>query len=362
MNETELLHLLRLYSIPGIGSARLRNLLNIFGTPQHVFSAPLQRLIDVPGIERSTALKIKAGVSESYVQKQMRYLSENHIHTIAARDPDYPALLQKIFDPPSVLFVSGSFIPGDEQALAVVGTREPTSYGRFTTEWLTRELVRNNFTIISGLARGVDTIAHQTALKYGGRTIAVLASGMDIIYPPENKKLAAQITKSGAIVSEYSLGTIPDPGNFPRRNRIVSGLSLGVLISEAGNKSGAIRTAYEALEQNREVFALPGPVNSRQSMGTNRLIKEGAKLIQDPEDILMELDARIKSKAKSRERLPVLDEKEKKIYDLLNEEPVHIDQLAKTCQRSTAEILSVLLTLELLGIIKQLSGKMFIRI
>jgi DNA processing protein len=362
VNEKDIIDLLRLYSIPGIGSARFRNLLNVFGTPQNVLSAPLQRLTDVNGIERSTALKIKNGVSDANINKQLRFLKDKHIKIIAIWDPAYPPILKKIYDPPSVLFVSGEFNKKDEQAIAVVGTREPTFYGRYATEMITRELIRNNFTIVSGLARGADTIAHQTALKNGGRTIAVLGSGMDILYPPENTRLAIAIAGSGAVISEYPLGTIPDPGNFPRRNRIVSGLSLGVLVTEAGNKSGAIITAFEALEQNREVFAVPGPINSRQSLGTNRLIKAGAKLVQEPDDILQELDAKINIKKTAHENLPELDDKEKEIYNFLTENPIHIDQLARKCQRSTSEVISVLLTLELIGIVKQLSGKMFMRI
>jgi len=174
----------------------------------------------------------------------------------------------------------GKILENDSQALAVVGTREPSGYGRVVTENLTRELVGNGFTVISGMARGVDTISHRMALNCNGRTIAVLGSGLDIIYPPENASLFKKISENGAVITEFPFGAIPDPGNFPRRNRIVSGLSLGVLVIEAGVKSGAIITAFEALEQNREVFAVPGPINSRKSIGTNRLIKEGAKLIK----------------------------------------------------------------------------------
>ncbi len=361
MNESDLWQLLRLYSIPGIGSARLRNLLNVFGTPQNVLSAPLQRLTSVHGIERSTALKIKKGVSETNLRKHFKFIKDNNIQVVSLGDSAYPAILKKIYDPPSVLFISGNFDKKDEQSLAVVGSREPSFYGRYATEIMTRELVKNNFSIISGLARGVDTIAHQTALKAGGRTIAVLGSGMDMLYPPENARLAKAISKSGAVISEYPLGTIPDPGNFPRRNRIVSGLSLGVLVCEAGKKSGALLTAYEALEQNREVFAIPGPINSKQSLGTNRLIKEGAKLVQDPEDILHELESKIHIRKYEQKNLPEMDEKEKDIYRFLTEVPIHIDQLANKTQRSTAEVLSVMLTLELMGIVKQLSGKMFMR-
>jgi len=361
VNDKDIVDLLRLYSIPGIGSSRFRKLLNVLGTPKNVLSAGIQRLISVPGIEKSTALRIKNGVDESTISQHFKYLKKHHINVIPVWDPGYPEILKKIYDPPSVLFIAGTINKQDDQSLAVVGTRDPSVYGRNVTEMITKELIRNGFTIISGLARGVDTMAHQTAIKNGGRTIAVLGSGMDILYPPENKRLANQISKAGAVISEYPLGTIPDPGNFPRRNRIVSGLSLGVLVTEAGQKSGALLTAYEALEQNREVFAIPGQITSQNSLGTNRLIKEGAKLVQNADDILHELDSKIKVKKKDMEPPPDLNEKEKEIYGFLSTDPLHIDQLAIECNRSTSEVLAVLLTLELMGVVRQMSGKMFIK-
>ena len=360
MNEKDIIDLLRLYSIPGIGSSRFRKLLNVFGKPEYVLNAGIQKLITVPGIEKSTALKIKQGVDDSVISQNLDFIRMHDIKILPVWDPNYPDILKKIYDPPSVLFVRGKLQTKDNLTLAVVGTRNPGTYGRMVTERITTDLAKNGFTIISGLARGIDTIAHQTALNCGGKTIAVLGSGMDILYPPENSRLADAITESGAVISEYPLGTIPDPGNFPRRNRIVSGLSLGVLVTEAGIKSGALLTAYEALEQNREVFAIPGPIHSMNSAGTNRLIKEGAKLVQGTEDILQELDSKIEFKKPN--RIPKnLKKIEQEIYNILDVVPLHIDQLAIKCNRSTSEVLGILLTLELMGIVRQMSGKMFIR-
>ena len=362
LNEPQLVDLLRLYSIRGIGSVRLRNLMAVFGDPANVLRAPIQRLISVQGIEKSTAFRIKSGVDEKYVQRQLTYLAENHIQVLHIWDKSYPESLKRIFDPPSVLFVKGEIRKDDQMAIAVVGTRYPTIYGTSLTAKITADLAKSGITIISGLARGVDTVAHRTALENGARTIAVLGSGHDIIYPGENKKLSEQIAEHGAVISEFPPGTFPDPGNFPRRNRIVSGLSVGVLVTEAGPKSGAIITAFEALEQNREVFAVPGPVNSKNSIGTNRLIKEGAKLVQDVSDIINELESGLNLKMTIASAIPDLAEDERRIYDLVTDAPVHIDQLTLNADKMTSEVLSVLLTLELMGLVKQLSGKMFIRI
>jgi DNA processing protein len=231
------------------------------------------------------------------------------------------------------------------------------------TEQFSKELVESKFTIVSGMARGIDTIAHRQALKSGGRTIAVLGSGIDKIYPPENRKLSEQISENGAVISEYPFGTNPDGGNFPRRNRIISGLSLGILITEAGAKSGALITAFQALEQNREVFAVPGPINSGKSAGSNQLIKEGAKLVQGMQDILQELEGQVEQKISAPERKrPKLHGMEKNVYEFLNDEPVHVDALAMKAGKSVPEILTILLTLELMGVVKQLSGKMFVQV
>jgi DNA processing protein len=363
MSRYEIVSLLKLYSIPGIGSGRMRRLIGTLGSPQNVLDAPMQKLIGVPGVDRATALKIRSGVDEKFVTEQLSLMQKFRVKILSYWDKEYPESLKCIFDPPAFIYFKGTIMPEDRLALAIVGTRVPTQYGRIVTEQICKNLVENNLTVVSGLARGVDTLAHRSVVMNQGRTLAVLGCGLDRIYPPENKKLAEEIEQNGALISEYPLGTLPDAGNFPRRNRIISGLSLGVLIIEAGLKSGALITAFQALEQNREVFAVPGPITSGKSMGTNQLIKEGAKLVQNISDILKELSGQVESKVKRVEHnISNLNILEKEVYDLLCKDPVHVDQLVQRTQKSAPEILTVLLNMELMGLIRQLSGKKFIRV
>jgi DNA processing protein len=354
--------LIKLYIGPGIGSHRFRVLISAFGSPEAVMEAPIQKLMRIPGIEETTARRIKAGVETAIFTDQMRRIQRHHIHVISYWDDTYPEILKKIYDPPGLLFIKGELQPQDQKAIGIVGTRVPSLYGRMVTEQFCKDLTGHKLTIVSGLARGIDTIAHQAALKHGGRTIAVLGCGIDRLYPPENRNLADRIDRQGAVISEYPMGTLPDGRNFPRRNRIISGLSLGVLIVEAGMKSGALITAFQALEQNREVFAVPGPINSGKSTGTNRLIKEGAKLVQGTLDIVQELEGVLGNARKNvTQALPRLDANEQAVYQLLSHIPMHVDQIARQGNKSVPEILSILLTLELYGLVKQLSGKMFVR-
>jgi DNA processing protein len=341
----------------------MKNLITAFGSPKKVFEAPLYKLLRIPGVDRKTAQNIKSGIEVNNVTYYLDYIKKYNIKVISLWDEVYPKKLKMIPDPPAVLFVLGNIDILKQNSIAVVGTRKPSFYGRMITEKLCREIVKQGFTVVSGLARGIDTIAHKSVLDNGGNTIAILGTGLDNIYPPENKVLARLISEHGAIISEYPLKTAPDTGNFPRRNRIISGLSLGVLITEAGAKSGALITASHALEQNREVFAAPGPINAEQSMGTNQLIKEGAKLVQDINDILIELQGQLYKKHTIQHRIfPKLNDLEKEIFDLLSDKPSHIDHIAKICNKGTAEILNVLLNLELFGIVKQLAGKLFVKI
>ncbi len=362
MTDYDFVDLLRLYSIQGIGATRVRNLITAFGSPKAVLNAPIQRLVRVQGIEKHFARKIKVNIDEKYVSYQLDYLKNNGIKVLTYWDNIYPARLKKIYDAPAILFYIGDISVLKTDAIGVVGTRNPSEYGKMVTEKICRDLVKYNLTIVSGLARGIDTVAHRTVVKNGGKTVAVLGCGLDQIYPPENKNLAKHIIENGVIISEYRIGTIPDPVNFPKRNRIISGLSLGVLVSEAGEKSGALITAYQALDQNREVFAIPGPISSRKSIGTNRLIKQGAKLVQETDDIIQELESQLGNVESVEEQTEtILKGFENTLYGMLSEEPVHIDLLARQSERTTSEILSVLLTLELMGVVKQLSGKMFVR-
>ena len=260
MKQEELSALLRLQQAAGIGSARMRALVSHLRTPQGVVSASLAELCRVPGIDRALAENILRDESADFVHNQLQALTQEHAHVLTFWDHDYPALLKKIQDPPILLFGKGKLQAHDQNAMAIVGTRAPTQYGKMVTERMAMELAGHGFTIVSGLARGVDTIAHRTVLKHGGRTVAILGSGLDVFYPPENQGLFREICAAGAVLTEYPFGTKPDAVNFPRRNRIISGMALGVLIIEAGLESGAMITANLALDQNREVFAIPGSI------------------------------------------------------------------------------------------------------
>ncbi|TFG98429.1 MAG: DNA-protecting protein DprA [Calditrichales bacterium] len=340
----------------------MRSLLTVFDSPGDVLRAPVQRLSRVPGIDKSTAAKIREFVPQNTHISRLNYLEQQKIHFLTYWDKDYPQRLRTIYDPPLLLFYKGNLSVFDEKGIGVVGMRNPSLYGITITERLCRDLTRNGLVIISGLARGIDTVAHQAAVSNGGRTIAVLGSGMDQIYPKENLPLARKIEENGVVISEYPPGTKPDMGNFPRRNRIISGLSIGILVTEAAQKSGALITAYQALEQNREVFAVPGPVNSLKSSGPHRLIREGAHLVENVSDILEELEWQgSKSIVNPVDHGSSLEGLERIVYDKLSERPVHIDILTRECERTVSEVLSALLTLELHGIAKQLSGKMFVR-
>lgn len=262
-----------------------------------------------------------------------------------------------------MLFVRGSLLNSDKYAVAVVGTRNPTAYGKHIAEKFSAELSEQGITVVSGLARGIDTTAHTTSVRSGGRTIAVLGSGVDVIYPGENRKLSEQILMNGAIISEYYMGAKPDAVNFPRRNRIISGISLGTIIVETDENGGAMITASTALDQNREVFAVPGMISAKTSRGTNKLIKEGrAKLVQDISDVIEELRyklkpiLRVQTKVQPKAQLSIF---EQKIFDALEEEPIHIDALADKCAMATSDLLVQLLSLELKGVVKQLPGKYF---
>jgi DNA processing protein len=274
--------------------------------------------------------------------------------------PEYPAALRNIADPPPVLYVRGQLLPRDEWALAVVGTRRATVYGREVTRSLVRGLAASGVTIVSGLAHGIDTHAHQVALDAGGRTLAVLGSGIDVIYPAENRQLAELIAHSGAILSEYPLGAQPESGNFPRRNRIISGLSLGVLVVEGARSSGAMITADYASEQGREIFAVPGNILGPNSAGPNYLIQQGAKLVTTMGDILEELNLTMAAEqAAAREIIPD-NETEAILLRHLSAEPLHVDELGRAAQLPINEVASTLTLMELKGKVRQVGGMHYV--
>lgn len=357
--------LIRLSAVPGVGPNRMRTMIGHFRSVSKVFKASLQELQKIPGIDEKTAKSVVEAKTESFAEKQIKKAEELKVRIISFWDEEFPELLKQIYDPPVLLYVKGNFSENDKYALSIIGTRNPTHYGKIITEKLTTSLAEKGITIISGMAYGIDSIAHSHALKAGSRTLAVVGTGLDITYPSGNQKLSLEIAENGALISEFPFGTKPDRQNFPRRNRIVSGLSHGVIVVEAGIKSGALITASMAIEQNREVFAVPGNINSPQSVGPNALIKQGACLVISAEDILGELSPKLDPiiKGDSKPKLLVeLSSDEAAVLSKLSHEPKHVDELVQSVDMRCSQVLSVLLTLEFKNQIRQLSGKMFVKI
>lgn len=363
MNVRDLLHLA---SVPRIGPLKIRSLIAHFGSPTEVLKATARDLVEVPGIDKKLASHIlhhKDG--QRLADEQLKRLNKIGGRIVTLWDKEYPLLLKKIYDPPAFLFVLGNFTKQDETSLAIVGTRHPSAYGQQVAERLSRELAKLRITTVSGLARGVDTVVHSTTIKAGGRTIAVIGSGLDVPYPPENRRLQERIAEEGAVVSEFLMGAKPDAPNFPRRNRIISGLSLGTIIVESAEDGGAMITASTALDQNREVFAVPGLMTEKRSAGPHKLIQEGrAKLITDIDDVLEELQplrARSQRKGEKPEPQVELTLFEQRILDVLQAEPTHIDTIAELANVSPTDALVNLLSLEFKGVVRQLPGKFFTR-
>ncbi|MCL0041240.1 DNA-processing protein DprA [Dehalococcoidia bacterium] len=349
MEMSEIKYWVGFNMIPGIGRVRFGRLLEYFGDVEKAWHANLAELI-AAGLDYRSASTIVARRPRIELDRVLDMLDRYNIKVLAQDDPSFPQRLKEIYDAPLVLYVRGNLIPDDEWALAVVGTRQATSYGREVTQRLVTDLARNKITIVSGLARGIDSIAHRAALAAGGRTIAVFACGLDMVYPAENRELAQEIMKHGALVSDYPLGTKPKAENFPRRNRIMSGMSLGVLVVEALEKSGAMITANLALQQDREVFAVPGSILSAASRGSNLLIREGAKAVLEVNDILEELNLNIVS-----QQLEVVPENENEslLLKYLSQEPRHIDELCRHSSLPMPVVSSTLTMMELKGMVIQ---------
>ncbi len=364
-----LIYLNHLLSIEGIGPLKVFSILSKLDTIEKITSANINNLSEIEGINKTLASKILRSIefiqqSEKKVELIIDSLLRINANIITYWDDEYPELLKRIYYPPIILYTLGKFSINDINSVAIVGTRQPTNYGKLSAEKFSIELAKNNITIVSGLARGIDSVAHQAALKAGGRTIAVVGSGLDVIYPPENKKLFDEIKEKGIIISEYELGTKPDAQNFPKRNRIISGLSLGSIIIETKLNGGAMQTAAYAIDQNREVFAVPGNINSKNSEGPNTLIQRGeAKLILNSEDVLLELKMKIKPEIGINIPKPSIELSlfEEKIFAVLNNQPMHIDEISCITCMSVADCLVNLLMLEFKDLVKQLPGKMFIK-
>lgn len=347
-----------LYTIPGITEFRLKKLLTVFRTPAAIFQAQPEELVSISGIELKTAQAIVSYHRSAETERRIQAARASGVRAISYLDQDFPENLKNLPHMPPVLFVRGKIIDSDRLAVAIVGTRRPSHYGVRIAEYLGSELARSRVTVISGLARGVDTCAQQATLKAGGRTIAVLGSGIDVIYPPENRKLAEEIVQQGALVTEFPPGTEPMAMNFPKRNRIISGLARAVIAVEAGEKSGVLNTCAWAKEQKRPVFAVPGRIGEERSIGTNRLIKEGAKILTAVGDVLEYLGMAVQKKV---EQKLTLNEPERSLLELISTEPLHIDEICETSGLPMQELLSLLFQMEVRGLIKQLPGKFFVR-
>lgn len=368
LNFEQFVSLRLLLSVEGIGPGKIRNLLAQFKSLESILSASHNELIKTDQISQLLAQRIKkASFTREEFRKKIKdetdRLNNMGACIITIWDKSYPALLKKIYDPPLILYAMGSIAESDNYAVAIVGTRKPSNYGKLQTERFSSDLSMQGVTVVSGMARGIDSIAHRTALKEGGRTIAVIGSGLDVIYPPENSQLFHDIARSGAVLTEFEPGTKPDAQNFPRRNRIISGLSLGTIIIESGITGGAMQTAAFALEQNREVFAVPGNLGEVQSEGTNALIqRSGAKLVCRIDDVIQELEIKLKPViGKNIPRTPEeeLNMFEEKLMACLDKEPKQIDVISSMTSLSTSDCLVNLLSLEFKGLVKQYPGKMF---
>lgn len=345
--------------VQGIGPARLRRLLDVFGDVESAWQASAEALRRA-GLDQRSLRNLLETRECVDLDRELRRVEAAGVRVLTWEDPDYPRLLREIPDPPPVLYVRGRLEPEDAWAVAVVGTRRASAYGKEVTRRLVDTLARSGITIVSGLARGIDGVAHWAALDAGGRTIAVLGCGVDRVYPPEHRELARRIAQQGALVSEYPLGTPPEARNFPPRNRIISGLSLGVLITEAGKGSGALITADYAAEQGRDVFAVPGSILAAGSSGTNRLIQDGAKMVLEAADILRELNlTMVAEQAEARQVLPET-EVEATLLAHLGAEPVHVDDLGQAVGLPIAEVTSTLALMELKGMVRQVGGMKYV--
>ncbi len=364
-SDAHLRAMLRLSLADGVGPITTARLLDAFGSAEAVFGMSVRRLMDVDGIGEKTAAAI-LGVGEHQVDAELDEAAKRGAHVVALGDEGYPAELSRITDPPAVLYVKGE-LRQKEPAIGMVGSRSASFYGRKQAMRLAAGLAGYGFAIVSGGARGIDSAAHEGALGAGGRTIAVLGSGLSVIYPPENADLMEKVAASGAVVSEFPMLFPPTAGNFPRRNRIIAGLSLGVIVVEAGERSGALITARAAMEQNREVFAVPGPVDSPNARGVHALLKDGAHLVQDPADVVEALGPmaeKVPTKDAGdiiRPQALALGEIEKAVYSRLDSTPRSLDELAEETGLSVSQVSATLTVLEMRRLVKRLPGQSFVK-
>jgi DNA processing protein len=358
----------RLKSVPGIGNHLFKRLIERFGSPQAALRAAPAELLAVEGVNRKVVDALHASEVPPQAAAEIESALRQGYRITALSDADYPALLREIPDPPPLLYVHGALRPG-ERCIAVVGSRNATAYGITAARQLCAELAQLGFTVVSGMALGIDTAAHEGALSVRGRTVAVLGSGLNRIYPPENRRLSERIAASGAVITEFALDNGPEAHHFPVRNRIISGMCGGTVVVEATRNSGSLITARLAAEQNREVFAVPGSVQSFKSMGTHTLIKQGAKLVENAQDVVCELGQFLGGAAAAasgpREPAARIEERcgltaeEARVFRALGPYPLHIDELVRRLAIDAGKLSGLLLQLELKGAAQQLPGTLF---
>ena len=361
---SDLQYWLALNSLPDIGPVVARRLLSAFGSPENIFQMPVEDLRRVEGVGENRVKGITVFNKWDAIQKEIDSAELRDVKFITLNDSAYPEALKRIHDAPLVLYVKGGMMESDKYAVAMVGSRTSTAYGMEVAEKMAHKLALSGLTVVSGMARGIDTASHKGALKAGGRTIAVLGSGIDVPYPASNRGLMREVQSSGAVISEFPFGTPPNKENFPRRNRIISALSFGIIVVEAALDSGSLITVGYALEQGKEVFAVPGNVTSRSSRGTNDLIKKGAKLVENAGEVINELRPQLKGvlredNVNTAKKLPEMTDDERALYNYLDTEPRHIDTIIREIRMTTGKALSLLLNLELKGIVRQTQGKLF---
>lgn len=347
--------------IKGIGAVRVQALIQYFGDLKTAWNAAPIELARA-GLGGKVIERILQARKTVDLEKLWTKIEAQGIKILTWKDEAYPQRLKEIDQPPPVLYIRGDYLPEDLFAVAIVGTRRVTAYGRQITEELAAYLAGNGITVISGLARGVDAVAHQTALKAGRRTIGILGSGVDRIYPPEHRGLAEKMMESGAIVSDYAPGTPPDASNFPPRNRIISGLSLAVVVIEAGETSGALITAEFAAEQGREIFAVPGSILAPQSKGTNKLIQNGALPLLSVNDLMQALDLTRMGEQKAARKVIPSDETEARLLNVLSEEPLHVDEIRNQTELPIEKVSATLALMELKGMVRQVGGMNYVAV
>jgi len=373
-SNKNLKYLFYLTKVKNLGNVRIKNILAYCKDARKSFELSKREMKRIEGIDKVTSEEIikSRKLLKEYEKEYESIIEEaekKNIKIVSIEDDEYPSNLKKIFDAPVLLYYKGKLFKEDKYSLSIVGTRTPSEYGRNVCEKLTKEISELGIPVVSGLAKGIDSIAHRVALQNDNLTYAVLGSGVDVIYPKDNKRLYDSIVEKGAVISEFEIGADPDKVNFPRRNRIISGISVGTLIVESGLRGGSLITGSFALDQNKEVFSIPGYIYSKKSEGSNELIKNGqAKLVTKVDDILDELSYKLKpilkksETEKEQKQIQQLNVFEKKIYDVLDYEPIFIDKISELTKISISDCLVNLLSLEFKGIIKQIPGKCFIRL